>query len=241
MTDYQERVRETVQTLRAKQPMLHGSSELRQFRIGFEILDWLVDHVTPSDVTLETGCGYSTIVFAAAGTQHTIISPVIQEHERVRTWCNEHKISTRNLEFITRVSQDVLPRFRPDPLDLVLIDGCHGFPFPFLDWYYSSARLRQGGLLVVDDTQLRTGWILRDFLKREKGRWRLTQEFEKTAVFEKLLADVPAQQDGQQHGAEWNEQPWSSRYIGKWGLKRRRAWLACRRWLRELRAKVRRK
>ena len=50
---------------------------------------------------------------------------------------------------------------------LVLIDGSHSFPSPFIDWYYTAFRLRVGGFLVVDDTQLWTGHVLKRFLEAE--------------------------------------------------------------------------
>ena len=39
------------------------------------------------DSTLETGVGVSTVVFAATGASHTAISPITDEHQRVRDYC----------------------------------------------------------------------------------------------------------------------------------------------------------
>ena len=90
-----------------------------------------------------------------------------------------------------------------DGSDAVLIDGGHGFPAPFIDFWYAGGRLVPGGLLVVDDTHLRACRVLADFLRAEAGRWRVHRELATTAVFERL--------DGPLVPAEgWALQPWGA-------------------------------
>jgi hypothetical protein len=36
----------------------------------------------------------------------------------------------------------------------VFVDGGHGFPASIIDWYYAAGRLRDGGVVVLDDIQL---------------------------------------------------------------------------------------
>jgi predicted O-methyltransferase YrrM len=169
--------------------------------IGEDVLRWLCTALEPGARTLETGCGYSTVVFAAAGCRHTAISPDRIEHDAVRDWCRRHDV-TADLELVAACSQDVLPRLVPEPLDLILIDGDHAFPAPFIDWYYTAEGLRPGGTLLVDDTQIPTGAVLRDFLLREKGRWLHERDFGKTAVFRRVT-DGPVVR-----GLWWGQQPW---------------------------------
>jgi hypothetical protein len=71
-------------------------------------------------------------------------------------------------------------------LDIVIIDGDHSFPIPFIDWYYTADRIKKEGYVVVDDTQIITCRILSDFLSKEKGRWELAHEFGNTLVFRKV-------------------------------------------------------
>jgi hypothetical protein len=55
----------------------------------------------------------------------------------------------------------VLPQLDIADLDLLLIDGGHGFPHPAIDWYYGALHLKAGGIVVIDDVQLPS---VKDFL-----------------------------------------------------------------------------
>jgi len=215
---------ETLAALRAKEPALHGADDTdpKVRRIGFDVLDWLGGEIEAGAHTLETGCGYSTIQFAALGAWHTVVSPLVQEHARVRAFCEQHEVSLKRVEFLAQASEDALPALGDEPLDLVLIDGAHAFPWPFLDWFYTADRLRQGGRVLVTGTELRAPRLLRDFLAQEQGRWTLVREFEKTTVFEKLVPKAL-------ESAEWQSQPWGARPVSKQGLRLRRARLFVRR------------
>jgi predicted O-methyltransferase YrrM len=168
----------------------HGSgtdaSTFVNWQLAPEVLGWLVTDTDPGARTLETGCGYSTVAFALAGARHTAISPRVYEHDRVRQWCAAHDIALDTVEFVAGESQVVLPSLPADPLDVVLVDGDHAFPSPFIDWYYTAHRLRTGGLVVIDDTQLRTAALLAEFLDGETGRWARHRTFTRTAVFTKV-------------------------------------------------------
>ncbi|HEX5387330.1 MAG TPA: class I SAM-dependent methyltransferase [Gemmatimonadales bacterium] len=150
--------------------------------------------VDDSCATLETGCGLSTVAFALTGARHIVIAPLPDELEYLKRYCDERHIATDRVRFIAGGSQSVLPSLQPPPLDLVLIDGCHGFPSPCIDWFFTAGFLKRGGHLVVDDTWVWSCQILRDFLCAQP-QWQLITEFEyRTAVFRKL-----------ENGAEWLE------------------------------------
>lgn len=88
-------------------------------------------------------------------------------------WMQENKVKTSGNEFFPQYSQRVLPEITGNnklekALDMMLIDGGHAFPSPSIDWYYLADTVKEGGYLVVDDTQLITGEILKDFLCMEK-------------------------------------------------------------------------
>jgi len=146
----------------------------------------LIERVTnPGDRTLETGAGVTTALFALLGAEHTVITPDDAEVRRLKEYCFGHGISIDRVRFHIGYSQDVLPTLAPGELDLVVIDGSHAFPIPFLDWYFSAVHLREGALVMIDDTQLWTGRMLRDFLTAEAG-WLHEYSPDRAAVFRKV-------------------------------------------------------
>jgi methyltransferase family protein len=156
--------------------------------------------VGPGSRTLETGAGYSTVIFAARGCAHTCIQPDPDQAETIRHFCAEQGVSTDGVRFILEGSEQALPNLGATDLDLVLIDGRHGFPAPMIDWAYTAPMLRVGGLLIIDDTQLWTGDLLRRFLLAEPD-WELAEEdAPRAAVFRKISACAGAK--------EWDDQPY---------------------------------
>lgn len=156
--------------MRADPPFVHADHEY--LGLAWPALHWLEDHVQPSMTTLETGSGASTVIFAARQAQHTAISPVADEHERIRGYCDEHGIPTDSLRFVADSSHVALPKLPPEPLDVALIDGAHSFPFPILDWVHVAPRLRVGGHLLVDDAYQPAVNVLVRYL-RASDAWQL--------------------------------------------------------------------
>lgn len=162
-------------------------------------LNFIYENINDRCTTLETGCGLSTVVFALKGSRHTVIAPAPREFEITKTYCRDRGIPTDQIDFITQASQTVLPVLESPPLDLVLIDGGHGFPTPYIDWFYTAGKLKKGGFLIVDDVGLWSCQILRDFLI-EQPHWELVAEYEeRTTVFRKI-------RDGSEW-LEWTQQP----------------------------------
>jgi len=148
-------------------------------------LDALLSWVQPGMRTLETGCGGSTVVFAAVGTRHTSVTPSAAEVERVRGFCAEQGISCQAVDFLIQSSDTALVDWKGE-LDLMLIDGAHRVPFPLLDWHYTAPWIRVGGRLFIDDVAIPGVHMLYDFLRREQ-EWRLVEiPGDKVAIFEKV-------------------------------------------------------
>ncbi len=138
-------------------------------------------------------------------TRHIAITPDAQEVERVTGYCREHGVDHERVQFVVDCSEQALPRLDTPPLDLVVIDGRHGFPAPYIDWYYTAPRLKIGGLVVVDDVWIYACQILRDFLA-EAPEWELVYDCPpRAAVFKKLAEGS--------HAQEWMCQP----YVNKRG------------------------
>ncbi|KAA6187304.1 class I SAM-dependent methyltransferase [Thiohalocapsa marina] len=110
------------------------------------------------------------MLFVRLGTTHTSIAPWESEIASLKRYCEERGIAQDRLELIQGFSDEVLPTLPKDELDLVLIDGGHGFPTPIIDWYYAAGRLRNHGVLVIDDVQLPAVQMLLAFLDADP-RW----------------------------------------------------------------------
>jgi Methyltransferase domain len=173
--------------------------QLMVMGLTIEALQFIYDNVDSSCATLETGCGLSTVVFALTGSRHWAISPSDQEFEIVDRYCRDRRIRTEQVTFVKDASESILPGLRLPALDLILIDGRHGFPAPYIDWFYTASRLKPGGHLVVDDVWLWSVQILHDFLMAQP-EWRHVAYFERrTSVFKKLG-------EGSER-LEWTQQP----------------------------------
>jgi Methyltransferase domain len=195
-----------VDDLLANSPKFHvdETGERASWAISEAVLRFLDENLESSFHTLETGAGFSTVVFAAKSARHTSVVPSHDEVEHIREYCAAHGISTENLEFHVEKSEVALPKLDPTELDLVLIDGSHSFPSPFIDWYYTAMRLRVGGILVIDDTQLWTGHVLKRFLEAEPGWTRCSEPMGLAAAFVK---ESPMYELG-----NWDAQPFVARH-----------------------------
>ncbi len=207
----------TLAELLADPPRLHESEgKPTTWRLDDAVLAYIDAHVSCDSRTLETGAGVSTVLFAMKRSAHTCVVPDAAQVDRIRRYCDAHHVSTARVAFEIAGSERALPDLKLRALDLVLIDGCHGFPAPFIDWYYAGSGLKAGGVLIVDDTHLWTGGVLRDFLRADPD-WRHERDFAaRTAVFRKLRdGDVLK---------EWTEQPYTlSQSRGSLAARARRA------------------
>ncbi|MEL6442571.1 MAG: class I SAM-dependent methyltransferase [Cyanobacteria bacterium J06621_8] len=156
----------TLQKVLQDSPLLHKQEEgsSTSWQLSDEALHFIDKNVNENSTTLETGAGISTILFAIKSSYHTCICPNQEQINLIKNYCQQHQISTEKIDFKVDVSENVLPLAQINELDLVLIDGSHAFPVPFLDWFYTYQKLKVGGRLIVDDTQLWTGYILKKFL-----------------------------------------------------------------------------
>jgi hypothetical protein len=190
-------------TLLADPPALHllPDGSPAPFESSERVLRVIDESVGEGSKTLETGAGLSTVLFALRGAEHTCVVPFGTQIARIRDWCAEAGVSLERVTFHQGRSEDVLPRLSDDhQLDLVLIDGGHAFPIPFIDWHYGGRRLGPGGLLIVDDTQLWTGRVLRGFLAAEPG-WELVESLPlRAAIFRRTAVEGSS--------VDWNEQPY---------------------------------
>jgi hypothetical protein len=171
-------------------PMFHGSGTLA---LGWDAVEAICRYVSCNSTTAETGAGVSTIGFACIGTKHLAVTPCKEEEVRIRQWLGQNGFSSDSIRFEDRFSWDSLPGLSAESLDLALIDGCHGIPVPFIDFFYFGRALKVDGILVIDDIQVWTGRVLQEFLKSETA-WEHVETRGKTVFFRKVANVV---------GGEW--------------------------------------
>jgi hypothetical protein len=152
------------------------------------VLRYMRQHLGPGMRTLETGAGYSTVIFAVSGADHICVTPAENEKTEILSYLQNFDVPVR-VKFAVGFSETVLPAICPElrELDFVFIDGAHRFPMPVLDFHYAASRLKIGGLLGVDDVHIPSVKVLYDFLAGEEDDWQLVHEVEHTAFFKRLL------------------------------------------------------
>ena len=109
--------------------------------ISKDFARYLLNVVAPDMITLETGAGISTLIFALGGSKHTAIAPWSDEFEAARDYAEKLEIDMSRVNFIASPSEELLPTLDITDIDIVFIDGMHAFPWPILDWYFTADRL----------------------------------------------------------------------------------------------------
>jgi predicted O-methyltransferase YrrM len=193
------------------------------------VLTWIAGHVKTGSVTAETGSGYTTVVLASLARRHHCFTHDPDERDRILAYLPTVGIDPDRVTFHIGSTDQTLPVFRLDtPLDFAYLDGCHGYPFPALDWHYLDKHLRVGGVVGMDNVELRPVREHCHFLE-ENGSYRRVG-----FVYESYFAHFYEKQADE--GREWSEQAYSrsKKDPCDWRLKtriKRRLSRAVRPWL----------
>jgi hypothetical protein len=136
--------------------------------LGKGVLRKIIELAPNPQNTVETGCGKSTVLLSQLSEHHvcfTLNNP-IWNLDFVRQ-CPSFRAD--KTEFVLGPTQRTLPAYKFDrPIDLALIDGGHGYPFPELDYYFFYPHLRTGSVLIVDDVHIPTIGRLAEFLSEDE-------------------------------------------------------------------------
>lgn len=178
-------MRDVVDVLATEHPALHGNGT-KAWLASTGTLRLLEGLLRPGQQTLETGTGASTVVFAAAGTDHVAISPAADEHRRIVEWCAQAGIDSSRVRFCAEPSDSSSALLTDERLDVVFIDGLHAFPGPIVDWHYTAKRLVVGGVMVIDDVPIPGIRLLYDHMNSGAEWERLAVVDGRAAAFRKL-------------------------------------------------------
>jgi predicted O-methyltransferase YrrM len=125
--------------------------------LNIKVLQAIADHAMRAGAreTAETGCGLSTVVLSTIAETHTCFT--VAAGNSLASVQGVAHLRQERVNFIIGPSQLTVPRHGfTRPLDFVLIDGPHGFPFAHLEYFHFYQRVRRGGVLVLDDIHIPT-------------------------------------------------------------------------------------
>jgi hypothetical protein len=135
----------------------------------------------------ETGSGASTLLFSHMSQQHTVfaLDDGSGSIENVR---RSALLRQNVVTFVEGPTQRTLPSHRfSAKLQVILIDGPHGYPFPDIEYYFLYPHLDPGGLLILDDIHIHSIHNLFDFLRKDH-MFRLDEVADTTAFFTRTNA-----------------------------------------------------
>src|SRR5690606_30464880 len=120
--------------------------------------------------------------------------------DRIENYCRANSIPTDSYEPKFGRSEWLLGDIARAErrYDVALIDGGHGWPTVFVDFFYMYYMLNPGGLLLLDDLQLHSIKELGRLIANERSKFALIQQIDKIAIFQKLTDD--------RYCGEWVEQ-----------------------------------
>lgn len=140
----------------------------------------------PLHNSAETGTGASTLIFSHLSEAHTAFA--VDTDQSIACVRRHPLLKRQATVFVDGPTQKTLPlqAFR-DPLQAVLIDGPHAFPFPELEYFYLYPHIEQGGLLAIDDIHIPSIQNLFRFL-RQDDMFRLEEVCGRAAFFRRTAA-----------------------------------------------------
>jgi hypothetical protein len=165
-------------------PSLHSAGTF-----SARTLEAIVRHACAAPVrhSVETGSGASTLLLSHLSGDHTVFA-VDGGTGSIRSIETSALLRREVVTFVEGPTQVTLPAHRfSDALQLALIDGPHGYPFPDLEYFYLYPQLQPGALLIVDDIHIPTITNLFNFLRADE-MFDLQETVETTAFFRRTEA-----------------------------------------------------
>ena len=109
---------------------------------------------------METGFGLSTLLFSHLSNNHLVFAKEQfsdYQGNSITSLRDSTLFRGESVKYIVGPTQQTLPAYTfTEKLQVVLIDGPHGFPFPQLEYYYLYQHLDEGAILIIDDIHIPT-------------------------------------------------------------------------------------
>jgi hypothetical protein len=137
----------------------------------------------------ETGVGKSTLLLFHLSAHHTVFAlDDTGSSNSLQQVCESPLLNSAHVTFVVGPTQQTLPQhaFGDHRLQLVFLDGPHGYPFPELEYYFFLPHLDEDAVLVIDDIHIPTIFRLFSFMREEAmfdylGRASTTAFFRRNA------------------------------------------------------------
>jgi len=129
-------------------------------------------------LTIETGGGHTTIAFAALAKHHTCVTVDESNVELTKKYMSQIGLPAEKVTFVLESSDTALPKLT-GMFDFAFIDGNHAYPYPSLDWHYLDKHLKVGGVIGLDNTEIRAVYEHCLFLEENKT-YSLAKRIENT-------------------------------------------------------------
>lgn len=172
----------------------HGSGTMPAD--GIAAMAEVLDLIQPVRFSLETGSGKTTLLFSHLSHCHKVfaLDSGTGSVTHVRD-CPLFRASS--VEYIDGPTQRTLPAYDfTEPVDVALLDGPHGYPFPDLEYYFVYPHIRVGGILMLDDIHIPTIRRMYEILRAD-AMWESLTVCGNLAILRRTAAEgVDALGDG---------------------------------------------
>ncbi len=166
----------------------HGAGSLRP-----RVLEAIARYAAEREIrcSVETGTGRSTLLLSHLSQNHIVFAKNDRgDGDSLARVQQSPLLRSQVVTFVVGPTQRTLPSYQfHEPLQFVLLDGPHGYPFPELEYYFIYPNLKEHALLILDDIDIPTIFNLFSFL-REDAMFTHLETVHTTAFFERTRAPL---------------------------------------------------
>jgi len=144
----EKNIAQLIQEIAELPPDWHGAGSVNVD--GLLAIARYADAIGPIRHSVETGSGKTTLLFSHLSSDHRVFA--VDDGKSITQVRRSPLFRTETVTYVEGPTQVTLPGYVfSDSVQIALIDGPHGYPFPDLEYYYFYPIIDPGGLLVVDD------------------------------------------------------------------------------------------
>jgi hypothetical protein len=153
------------------------------------VLEALQRHAAGARRSMETGTGRTTLLLSHMSDAHTVFTKEDEgDGGSLGAVRSSPLLRAAHVSFVLGPTQHtLLTHDFVEPLDLAYLDGPHAYPFPDLEYWAVYPHVAPGGLLIIDDIQIRSVGNLFRFLRAD-AMWSLVEVVDATAFFRRTQA-----------------------------------------------------